>query len=500
MSRDAQGAAAVIVGEPGAVAIRTTDFSADLSAAAPGANTDRGRLLVLTTSLLTDRMLWYSDFFPEAADRFEVATWTWAKDLHAAGPSQARDVRVEHFPAVGHFKMVPHTVVRRLNEFVWDYRLRPPSRLSHRRHVADSQMRFWLRATKAPAKLLAMLRVERPLERMVGRLLLNYPRSPEALARLQAWRPSVLLATGPMRFDEPGVVAIAKQLGIPTVALITSWDNLSTKRRMLFEYDGYIVWSEQMRRELHHFYPASRKAPVYVVGAPQFDVFFNDEFRQSREAFCASAGLRPNAPIILYTLGSPNAIREYYGAVEMAKRIMRGELGDVQLLVRPHPAFDNANEAELLREMRPRVVVQRTADPRLPFRSQAHSQIVEWVNTFRHADVVVNLASTTTVDAAIVDRPVVNLDYDPEPSQPNQGLVKDANHLWTHFKPIAESGGVWNVSNTEEMVTAIRTYLQQPDLHREGRRWIAEYVCGVLDGQSGRRLAQAVGRFAERLA
>jgi hypothetical protein len=91
----------------------------------------------------------------------------------------------------------------------------------------------------------------------------------------------------------------------------------------------------------------------------------------------------------------------------------------------------------------------------------------------------------------------VNLDYDPEPTQPNQELVKDANHVWTHFKPIAESGGVWNVNDAAELVAAIKGYLEQPDLHREGRRWIAQYVCGELDGQAGRRLARAVIQFAE---
>jgi CDP-glycerol glycerophosphotransferase (TagB/SpsB family) len=129
--------------------------------------------------------------------------------------------------------------------------------------------------------------------------------------------------------------------------------------------------------------------------------------------------------------------------------------------------------------------------------TQDRKQIIDWVNTFRHADVVVNLSSTVTVDAAIFDRPVVNLDYDPEPGQPNQLLVKDINHLWTHFKPIAESGGVWLVNNIDEMVEAVRTYLKHPELHREKRRWIAEYVCGYVDGHCGERMAHAILSFVE---
>ena len=132
----------------------------------------------------------------------------------------------------------------------------------------------------------------------------------------------------------------------------------------------------------------------------------------------------------------------------------------------------------------------------LTARSQNADQVVDWINTFRHADVVGNLSSTVTIDAAILDRPVVNLDYDPAPGRAAQTLVHDVNHSWTHFKPVAESGGVWLTKNPEETAQAVRTYVKSPELHREGRRWIVEYVCGVVDGRSGARFGEAVGRTA----
>ena len=110
---------------------------------------------------------------------------------------------------------------------------------------------------------------------------------------------------------------------------------------------------------------------------------------------------------------------------------------------------------------------------------------------------MVNLSSTVTVDAAIFDKPVVNLDFDPQPSREDQELIKDINHKWNHFKPIAESGGVWLVNNFDEMAHAVKTYLENPNLHSEKRRWIAEYVCGYLDGKCGERMATAIKEFAE---
>jgi len=342
------------------------------------------------------------------------------------------------------------------------------------------------------------MRAEGLLERNLERLLLSYPRSPEAIERLRTKRPDVLLTTAPFQYLQPALVAAARSLGIPTIALIPSWDNVSTKGRLVIRYDGFIVWSKRTKEELHHFYPYTRDVPIYVVGAAQFDVFYQKRFDISREAFCADNGLRPEAPIIVYALGSPNFLKEHHGALDMAQRVARGDLGDAQLIVRPHPAHYMGEMEGLLGQFYPHVVLQKTAEigTARDARSQDERQILEWVNTFRHADVVVNLSSTVTVDAAILDRPVVNLDYDPEPGRPNQALVKDVNHTWTHFKPIAESGGVWLVNNPQEMIEAVRTYLVQPELHREKRRWIAEYVCQYLDGRCGERMANAVSEFA----
>ena len=46
--------------------------------------------------------------------------------------------------------------------------------------------------------------------------------------------------------DGTAIIGVARELGIPTLAAVHSWDNLSTKNRMIYRYDGYLVWSAQM--------------------------------------------------------------------------------------------------------------------------------------------------------------------------------------------------------------------------------------------------------------
>jgi hypothetical protein len=460
----------------------------------------KAELLLLSTSLLIDRIFLYSGVIEKLSKSFDLKIWASSvKNERYSKLWQQFDADVHTFPKIAESPSI-HNYLRRLNDYAWDFRLKSPSRLSMMKYRLDAN-RYDYKVLWQIARILSAFRFERKIENLTESVLLKRIRSEESYQRLIDRRPEAIVVTGPFQFEQPAVTAMAKKLGIPIIALIPSWDNLSTKNRLIYDYDGYIVWSEQSKRQLNDYYPQSVEKPVYVVGAPQFDVFFQSRFALSRQEFCAKQNLDPDVPIILYALGSPNFLKEHHGAVRLAERIAEGRLGRVQMLVRPHPVFDDAKLHHEFDKFSDFVRVQKVIelDSNDASRSQNENQITEWVNTFRHADVVVNLSSTVTVDAAIFDRPVVNLDFDPQPGQAEQSLVKDINHLWVHFKPIAESGGVWLVNDYDEMLTAIETYLQKPELHREKRRWIAEYVCGYLDGKCGERMAQAVKDFVRQV-
>lgn len=469
------------------------DFQDEVVAAA-----GQPRVLILSTSMLTDRILLHTELLETLAAGASIDVWANPNSSHAPARLWAGcPASVETFPEVLPFREFPYNVLRRLNDFAWDFRLRAPSKLSIWKHVRRHHTQLVVRAARALGRLLAAARLERPFEKGLEKLLLSFSRSPESLTRFAAERPEVLVVTGPFQFQQPAVTGAAKSLGIRTLALIPSWDNPSTKNRMVLRYDGYIVWSESEKRDLQHFFPYTRNVPIYVVGAPQFDTFFQDRYRLTRSEFCAMEGLRPELPVIVHAMGSPNFLKEHHAALFLAERVARGDLGDVQLLVRAHPIHDKRQLKESFQAFGPRVVLQQIRE--LPVDADGPDRaVLQWVNTFRHADVVVNLASTVTIDAAIFDKPVINLDYDPDPEGLHQDLVREVNHLWTHFKPVAESGGVWNVANPDELIVALRGYLARPELHRPERAAIARAVCGPLDGRSAERMAQAILDFTSR--
>jgi hypothetical protein len=348
------------------------------------------------------------------------------------------------------------------------------------------------------AKALIPFGIESWLEHKLEEVLIKHGAPANTLRWLQEVKPDLVLAMYPFLESQMTTIAAAKSLGVPSLAFITSWDNITTKSRMIYQYDGYIVWSEQMKKELHQFYPQSRNRPVTVVGAPQYDVFRQPQYHISRQSFLNLYGLDIAKPVILYCLGSPNMIREDYGALQFVERIADHEvLSKAQVIVRAHPGHleNGLTELEKLRRRFPLVVIQGPHRHWQKFPFQGEEAIIEWVNTVRHADVVINLSSTVSIDAAVFDRPIINLDFDPEPGSPNQRMVKEVNRAWNHFSPIAQSGGIWMVSSIDEMIAAAATYLKSPELHGERRLWIVNHVCGKVDGYAGKRMAEAVFRL-----
>ena len=91
-------------------------------------------------------------------------------------------------------------------------------------------------------------------------------------------------------------------------------------------------------------------------------------------------------------------------------------------------------------------------------------------NTLAHSDVVVNVASTIAIEAAMCDTPIVNIGFDGATRRPF--LDSAARYYrYTHYRPLVEARAVRVAKSPEDMLELIRRYLERPDLDREGRAW-----------------------------
>ena len=97
-----------------------------------------------------------------------------------------------------------------------------------------------------------------------------------------------------------------------------------------------FVWNEAQRREAIelHGIPAAR---VIATGAARFDDWFAQRPSTSREEFMREVGLDPARPYLLYLCSSVFVAPEERPFVDRWLRALRERLGEVGVIVRPHP-------------------------------------------------------------------------------------------------------------------------------------------------------------------
>jgi CDP-glycerol glycerophosphotransferase (TagB/SpsB family) len=107
--------------------------------------------------------------------------------------------------------------------------------------------------------------------------------------------------------------------------------------------------------------------------------------------------------------------------------------------------------------------------------------------TILHCDVLINGISTTTIEAAIFDKPCICLGYDGDPAHNSTVPLYFKN---SHYEKVVRTNGFRIAWNEEDLVRQINLYLEHPELDREGRELIRRQQCYRLDGQSGKRIAE----------
>jgi hypothetical protein len=291
-------------------------------------------------------------------------------------------------------------------------------------------------------------------------------------------------------------VQAAQWLGIKTATFIFSWDNLTSQGRILLPYDYYLVWSEELKAQLLDMYREIEPEKVFVTGTPQFDFHFQEKFYQSREEFCNMVGADSSRPIVLYSTGMANHMP---GEPEIVEEIadMLTDIGGAkqpQLLVRVYPK-DRTNRFEDLKRRRPDILFPEVAweEEWLTPRAEDSAALV---NTIRHCDIGINVASTISLELCMFDKPVINVGYNPGSVEKSELFYGDY-YEFDHYAPVVASGGVEVAWDRQQMRELIANALRFPDRLSDKRRELTRQMFGdTLDGKSAQRVADALATIA----
>jgi hypothetical protein len=350
------------------------------------------------------------------------------------------------------------------------------------------------RLTAQPA-LIGLL--ERASERMT-----RYGRDLDPIRRqLRAIDPDLIWSTVNVSGLEQPYRLAARDLGIPVVASILSFDNL-TSRGPLARDDAYFVWGARMKAQLHRFYPAIDDRRIIITGTPQFDFHRQPAYTWPRERTLRELQLSPGRRYFLYGASHAALAPEEPALVARlaAKMDERPLLDSRALVVRLHPLDDPARwHAHVGGQPRvhlsPAFAAASAADGWALPALDDHARLT---SSLAHADGCLNIASTLSLDAAILDRPIVCLDFATEPDSPRDLLF--AEYGTEHYAPLVESGGLRIARSWEELLELMETAILHPARDRRARARMVDEECGPVDGEAARRVAGELARLAAEAA
>lgn len=285
------------------------------------------------------------------------------------------------------------------------------------------------------------------------------------------------------------IVEVAKILNIKCATVIFSWDNVP-KARLVTKYDDYFVWSQLMKDELLLLYPEISSEKVIIVGTPQFEFYFKDEFKVSKESFFAKHDLDLNKKTVCFSSNDASSPYEADYLNDVCEQIASIPDADrPQILLRKSPVdrskrFDKIIEkyAGLVIQIDPDWRVEKDANDSFTNIYPAYADVSLLVNTVFHSDLVVNLGSTMAHDFAVADKPCLYLNYDPV----NDSVFKvEEVYNFQHFRSLKELDAVVWLNSKSEIAVTIQQVLENPsDFAKDKKRWMEKIVQNPLDGSS----------------
>lgn len=310
-------------------------------------------------------------------------------------------------------------------------------------------------------------------------------------------KPSVVFLAHLFSDTETALLREARRRNIPTVGFINSWDKLTARSMIRLLPSMLLVYNEHVKKEAMRLADMPEQS-ILIVGVPQYD-FFATTVPCTREKYLKRLNLPSDAKILLYApMGELFSNSDWVMIDRMHMILQKNEyFRKVYMLVR-FPPNDFVDQKEL--KKRPwllydipgiRYGARTKGDWDMTF-----DDLENLRDTLAHSSLLVCYASSISVDAALMGKPVINIGFDVLPFPP---ALKSPTFFYgtEHYEKALQTGGIRLVKSEHDLITWLKHYLRDPLLDVSGRRRLVEEQCPYW-GTSGARIAEAVIQSIQR--
>jgi hypothetical protein len=336
-----------------------------------------------------------------------------------------------------------------------------------------------------------------PFRKYSRALMLQVSRCQKIKKLLDEVRPDLLVVPNPFGAQETSYLLHARELGIPVVCQLLSWDNVTAKGTPLLMPDYFISWGPIMTSEMIDWYQFPRER-IYECGVPHFNVYSRKNELIPPRILLRELHLPDEHPYIFYGMVTrmycPNEIEILTWLANQVNK--RAFAKPCSLVIRPHPQMIsgiysmNTEESRRLNAMvgpnvaldMPRVLSERLAWD-LP-----KDDMYRLASLLAGCAMCVNASSTLCLDACMLDCPVINIAFDGWEELPYERSARQSLDYF-HMAKLLALGGIRIARSFNDLENYINAYLCDPQLDQNGRMLSADQECGVRDGQAVERAA-----------
>jgi hypothetical protein len=292
------------------------------------------------------------------------------------------------------------------------------------------------------------------------------------------------------------LVRLGQKHGVPTLALIDNWDNLSSKTIFWRKPNHLAVWGEQTREQAVNIHGCP-SASVHLLGTPRFDVYLSKQ-----EVTLPDNTPRLPANFLLF-VGSAMPFDEI-SALSRIDEVLDKEGRDPDLwriLYRPHPwqqkrripqEFEQQNFRYV--ELDPQMAARRLPAGMAPARDSGFQPDLNYYPTLlSSALVVIGPLTTMLFEAALCNRPVLALSYD------DGHHFNTSRRYFSHFDGLEAVPGFVFCDQQDQLDSLLAPLMNHPKINpqlsrevtqryifsdeRPYRSRLLDLVTGVLDGR-----------------
>lgn len=311
--------------------------------------------------------------------------------------------------------------------------------------------------------------------------LLKNKISSELQNKILSLKPVYFLSTTFALPEDRTIIFSCLKHGIKMITHIFSFDNITSRGYLPIRFfQKYMVWNSKMKEELVTLYNV-RPESVVITGTPQFSFHLNETLKCSKGILNKSFGLPEDGNYFLYcanhfyhTPREPELLEHLITSVENVN-----EFSNFYWILRFHP-LDNYNRWDKLIMKYPLKI--KVSIPFSKFDNENQhlgylrlKDLSDFSNLLRYSFVILSIASTIAIDAAVLDRPTFCIGF--HPHNPEESNYYHQIHFSDHFKTIME----FNASPLTNTVEELKGYLKQltkKDLWVENRKSLIDFLFG----------------------